>query len=349
MVDVSVIVPVYNVEDYLGECLDSIVNQSLRNIEIICINDGSSDNSLDILNEYAKRDDRIKVIDQENAGLGASRNQGLINAKGKYVLFIDSDDYIDLTTLEKLYDNAISNDSDMVLYKFLKLNKNRISKRKVAFRIDEIFGQRDYSHFTFTYADVKPQVLNTAFSACLKLYKKEFLDSDDDFYFSTGTAFEDVLFHVKVMLNASRISFVPEYLYYYRFNQNSIVNTCENAFDILKVIDSVEEYLIKSDYYNEFIDEFNLFKVAQIYSYVKSSKSAEFFDLAKKEYESINLDGNEVISKYYLEAYELVMNSNDYNDYLKKQKDKNNLKSKNKPSSNNISFRNKLVRLFRKF
>ena len=96
-------------------------------------------------------------------------------------------------------------------------------------------------------------------------------------------------------------------------------------------------------------DEFNLFKVAQIYSYVKSSKSTEFFDLAKKEYESIDLNGNEVISKYYLEAYELVMNSKDYNDYLKKQKDKNNLKSKNKPSSNNISLRNKLISLFRKF
>uniref|UniRef100_UPI003864C4B3 glycosyltransferase family 2 protein n=1 Tax=Methanobrevibacter sp. TaxID=66852 RepID=UPI003864C4B3 len=118
MCDVSVIIPVYNVEKYLKECLDSVCNQTLANIEIICVNDGSTDNSLAILNEYAQKDGRIKIISQENQGLGAARNRGLEDASADYVYFLDSDDYIELTTLEKLFNNAVSNSSDVVLFKF---------------------------------------------------------------------------------------------------------------------------------------------------------------------------------------------------------------------------------------
>ena len=123
MVKVSVIVPVYNVENFLKECLDSIVNQTLYDIEIICINDGSTDNSLAILESYAKSDDRIKIISQENKGLGAVRNVAFNHISGDYVFFIDSDDYIDLNTLKKLYENAISNDSDLVFFKIARFDE----------------------------------------------------------------------------------------------------------------------------------------------------------------------------------------------------------------------------------
>lgn len=316
MVDISVIVPVFNVEIYLHDCLTSICNQTLSDIEIICVNDGSTDNSLDILNNFAKKDNRIRIINQKNSGLGVSRNIGLSVARGKYIYFIDSDDYIDLSALEKLYDNAVSNDSDVVLFKFLKKLPNKVSKKHCEFKIDKIFGKTDYDKFVFDYHDIKKHVLNTAFSACLKLYKKEFLDSFDDLYFSTGTAFEDVLFHVKVMLNASKISFVPEYLYYYRFNQNSIVNTPDNYFDIFKVIDSVEEYLIASDHFEEFHDEFQLFKIAQISQFIMPSKSEEYFNRVRKEYQSINLKNNGIISDYYSNIYRRVLNSQNYYEYI---------------------------------
>lgn len=103
MVEISVVVPVYNVETYLEECLNSIINQTFSDIEIICINDGSTDSSLDILNDYSKKDDRIKIINQENKGLGATRNKGIDLAKGKYIFFIDSDDYIELNTFFELH------------------------------------------------------------------------------------------------------------------------------------------------------------------------------------------------------------------------------------------------------
>ena len=99
MVKVSVIIPVYNVEKYLGECLESIIDQSLEDIEIVCVNDGSTDNSLSILESYAELDNRIKIISQENHGLAAARNTGLKNINGDYVYFIDSDDFLELSAL----------------------------------------------------------------------------------------------------------------------------------------------------------------------------------------------------------------------------------------------------------
>ena len=109
MVAISVIIPVYNVEKYLGRCLDSVVNQTFTDIEIICINDGSSDNSLEILKRYAQRDRRIKIFTQENSGLSASRNVGMKYASGDYIYFIDSDDYLVKTAFEELYKIATIN------------------------------------------------------------------------------------------------------------------------------------------------------------------------------------------------------------------------------------------------
>ena len=109
MTKVSVIVPVYNVEDYLCECLDSLITQTLSDIEIICINDGSTDNSLEILTNYSKRDSRIKIITQENKGLSSARNRGFEFINGKYTYFIDSDDILKSDALEKLYNLAEAN------------------------------------------------------------------------------------------------------------------------------------------------------------------------------------------------------------------------------------------------
>ena len=121
MVKVSVIIPVYNVEDYLTECLDSIINQTFSDIEIICVNDGSTDNSLSILESYKKSDNRIKVFSQENAGQGAARNKGVENSCGVYVCFVDADDYIPHDAIEKYCKNIEKNNSDVVILTILLL------------------------------------------------------------------------------------------------------------------------------------------------------------------------------------------------------------------------------------
>lgn len=316
MCEISVIIPVYNVEKYLKECLDSVVNQSFTDLEIICVNDGSADKSSDILEEYSKKDSRIKIITQKNQGLGASRNNGLNLAKGKYVYFIDSDDYINPDTLEKLHESIESNRSDVVLFKFKTFDDARnVHNRGSEFRIDKIFGDRDYSDFTFTYNEVKKHVLNTAFSACLKLYSKDFLDSYDDFRFPENISYEDVVFHVKVMTRASRISFVNESMYHYRSNPDSISNLKSNGFDIFEVIDMVEDFLRQDDYYDILENEFALFKISQILTYLKSTKSEEFFQKAKNEFESFKINDMNFIKPKF-EEYNMVLESDSYLDYI---------------------------------
>lgn len=313
MCEISVIIPVYNVENYLTTCLDSVLNQSFGDIEVICINDGSTDNSQKILEDYAKSDDRIKIITQENKGLGASRNRGLKESQGKYIYFIDSDDYIDLNTLEKLHNSIINNSSDIVIFKFQTFAGD---KKEVGFKLDKIFGEIDYTNFKFTYHDVIHYVLNSAYSACGKLYKKEFLDSFDDFYFPEDVYYEDVVFHVKAMLRASAISFVPEELYYYRVNPDSISNSNENPFDIFKVIDKVELFLRNENFYDEFETEFIKFKITQILKYLFSSESNDYFNRAKdefKEMKNVNL-----IKKKWIDLYKLVLSSINYEDFILK-------------------------------
>lgn len=114
-IKVSVIVPVYNVEKYLKEAMDCIINQTLKEIEIICVDDGSTDSSLDILNKYADKDNRIIILEQENQGAGVARNTGLDIARGEYLSFLDPDDFFELTLLEEFYEKAISCDADIVV------------------------------------------------------------------------------------------------------------------------------------------------------------------------------------------------------------------------------------------
>ena len=115
MVAISIVIPVYNVEKYLRECLDSLINQTFNDFEVICVNDGSKDSSLEILNEYAQKDIRFKVISQENGGSGSARNNGLSRAQGKYVQFLDGDDYFEPEMLEKLYNLAEKHQADITV------------------------------------------------------------------------------------------------------------------------------------------------------------------------------------------------------------------------------------------
>ena len=141
MIKVSVIIPIFNVEKYLKKSLDSVVNQTLKEIEIIAIDDGSTDNSLNILKEYQNTDDRIIIFEQENKGPGEARNLALNHVKGEYVFFLDSDDWIELNTLEKLYNNAIENNCDLVLFDSIEHLPNDELKPRRFFILDNLKNQ----------------------------------------------------------------------------------------------------------------------------------------------------------------------------------------------------------------
>ncbi len=329
MVKISVIIPVYNVEKYLKECLESVLNQTFSDFELICVNDGSTDGSLEILEEYAKKDDRIRIISQENKGQGAARNIGIKNASGEYILFTDSDDFIDLNTLKLTYDNILSNDSDIVMFRANKYSEGKtISFPMYNFR--KVFPDADFNNFTFTYKDAKNFVLNGGYNPVTKLYKKEFLDSYDDLYFPEGIAFEDVMFHIKVMLRAKRISHVPEKLYYYRITPKSIMNTPKYTTDIFEMIDIVEEYLIENNYYDEFKWDLDYFKFRRADFHLLKSFSDEYFQTAKRRYSNIKYF--DLFKEEELDRFNLVLECNDFIEYLTKLYliDTENLRKNNK-------------------
>lgn len=206
---ISVIIPVYNVEKYLRECLDSIVKQTLNDIEIICVNDGSTDNSGAILEEYSVKDKRIRVITQENGGLSSARNCGIRNAIGKYIAFVDSDDFIAQNMMEKLYNKAECTNSDITVGDlFLYFHD---TKETALFR-----DQVSYLYLKnkiFTLAEYPEFVTNIA--AWDRIYLRSFLE-DIHAEFPNGLLYEDQPFTVYTLLHAKRISVVPEQLYYYR-------------------------------------------------------------------------------------------------------------------------------------
>ena len=231
MIKVSVIVPVYNVEDYLIECLTSIINQTLKEIEIICIDDCSTDSSYNILEEYAKKDDRIRIIPhKENKGLGPARNTGIKEAKGEYISFIDSDDYISKDYLENLYNTAKKYNTDVVnninIKKKLdnKLYLYEININNYLSRFQKLFKK---NHFEgISNANIKDEKENTKnypfVVAWNKLYRKTFLLDNDLFFMDIKKGSEDEDFYQRLLLNSPSISYNHNSIYYYRVRTSSL-------------------------------------------------------------------------------------------------------------------------------
>ena len=171
MKDISIIVPVYNAEKYLVKCLDSLVNQTKKNIEIILVNDGSKDKSIDILNEYKEKyPDMITIISQENQGQSAARNSGIENATGKYIAFVDSDDYVSKNMFEKLYEKAIEKDYDIVAS-----NVNCVYPDKNL----EIHSGVDFESTEMTKEEKSKLLLNMYTVVWNKIYKREIFENKE--------------------------------------------------------------------------------------------------------------------------------------------------------------------------
>ncbi len=308
MVEISVILPVYNSESYLRECLDSLVNQTFKDIEILCINDGSSDNSLQILKEYEKEDNRIILIDQNNIGVAKTRNNALKMVNGNYVYFMDSDDYLDVNAFKKLHANITANESEICILKAIFVNGEEKYKFP-AFDLDKEFSNVNFSKFTFTYKDIKSHVLNDLFAPWLKLYNREFLVNNEDFTFPEIKSYSDAPFHVKTLLNAGKISFVPEYLYYYRENEESLVHSSSNTINFFELSEIIKDYLIKNNFFDEFRSEFEAFQVVKLVYYMGFTDSCEFYTKAKSDLESIDFQNNSLILKQDADKANLILES----------------------------------------
>ena len=255
----SIIVPVYNVEKYLRRCLDSILNQTLTDIEVICVNDGSPDTSPEILEEYQKKDNRIVVINQENGGLGAARNTGINAARGEYLGFVDSDDFIVPTMYEKLYRKAKEQDADVVLCN-INLYFTESGETKI-FRDMRFYGNMERTG-SFTVNE-HPRILQSI-GVWDRIYRRAFIEKFN-LRNPEKRIYEDVLFTVQTSVLASRIAIVNEPLYYYRKNTGiSIVDkevtTDSYKFDFLKNLLESKEFLESRGEWEAFRREFLLFQ-----------------------------------------------------------------------------------------
>ena len=213
MPKVSIIVPVYNVEKLLSRCLNSLVNQSLSDIEIICVNDGSTDNSLNILKSFSEKDSRIIIIDKQNEGLSVARNTGMNIAKGKYIGFVDSDDWVDLDFYEKLYNSAINNGADIAVAGIIRTKKNQktfileYNKEEIANDIYQKISLCDIPECCFVWN---------------KIYKLDRLKSLN-IEFEAGRIYEDMIWIPQVLYSMDKVVAVPDTYYYYWRHANTLV------------------------------------------------------------------------------------------------------------------------------
>lgn len=212
-ISVSVIVPIYNVEKYLRKCLDTIINQTQKNIEIICINDGSTDDSYKILEEYAKLDKRIVIINQENLGLSVARNVGISKSHGEFIGFIDSDDWIDLNYFEALYNVAKKHNADIACCGFLRAYSASKFKKRMNIVSEAVFELAN-EKFRATDTPRRSYVFN-------KIYKREVIEKHK-LQFPPGVYFEDTHFMVRALYFSKKLVTTPDTLYYYRVNRSSI-------------------------------------------------------------------------------------------------------------------------------
>jgi len=211
---VSVVVPVYNVEKYLDRCIDSLVNQTYKQLEIILVDDGSPDNCPQICDKWAEQDSRIRVIHKVNAGLGMARNTGIENANGKYICFFDSDDYVDLHTVEKCVHSAECNKSDVVLFGFYDVYDNGETKPLPITDTNLIYKDKDVLNILLPDLLINSHGLDI--SACAKMFRLDLLNKNDiSFKSEREIISEDAFFIIEVLKNVSVASIVPESLYYY--------------------------------------------------------------------------------------------------------------------------------------
>lgn len=237
---VSVIIPVYNAEKYLRECLDSVLTQTFEGFELLLINDGSTDNSGSICEEYAKSDSRVVVFHKKNNGVSAARNTGIDKSNGKFIVFVDSDDYVEPNFLENLFND--SKEAELVISGIVKIKKDKIdSSINFPDRIVDIADKQTYleeypiSDFGYPFS---------------KIYKKQILDKYQIRFFEDVHMFEDVLFLFEYLKFCDKIKFNDKSLYNYVIAEGESLSTKVNSFE--------SEYLGFITFYNQITEDFKI-------------------------------------------------------------------------------------------
>lgn len=245
MIKISVVVPVYNAERYLIKCVNSIMNQSFKEkYELILVNDGSEDHSEDIINKKIDEfgSDRIVKVNQKNGGQGKARNAGVRVARGEYITFVDSDDYIDKEMLKDLYERAIQEKSDLVICDYIEeIEENKIYKKSLYKELE----------------DINKEYILTVAGPCSKLIKRSLIE-ENDLYFPENMIYEDLAIMPTLGAFASKITYIKKPYYYYYIRNNSSMRQIEynsKLKDIFKAMELLEKKIIDTDLKEKYLEE----------------------------------------------------------------------------------------------
>lgn len=296
---VSIIVPVYNVEKYIGKCMESLINQTYKNIEILIINDGSPDNSIDVVKTF--KDERIKIINQKNKGVSAARNNGLKHAHGKYIIFVDSDDYLSNDFVEYMLSLVKKNNSD---FAFSTNNYKNNKETQVSIIKEETISSNN------AVADLlSPDITVGCWN---KIYNHNFL-KDNNLLFSTDLFYgEGLQFIIECSKCAKRVSKTNKKIYYYRKNNDSSATT---RFNIEKLYNGEKSLLLlknKIDLKNErvksmFILHLSTFYLGAIVKLIKNKKKKEYIEKYNYWRKQIQKNLGIILKSKYISLYRKLM------------------------------------------
>lgn len=340
--------PVYNLEDYIEHAMESLFNQTLKDIEIVCVNDGSVDNSLEVLKEYESKYDFIKVFSQENKGAGPALNKCIEEATGEYIAFLDADDiYVDDDALEKMYDYAFENNADMVAgnLKFVEGDDYKI--------VDADHYKRGLYRLCDKKTSISPDHYGIPYAFYKNIFKREFLNKHD-IRFPPYKRGVDTLFLARALVNVDRIYTIPVWLYGYNhavgggFNKKlSDYDFIRNFFKVFKGVfdtfyeagfdkvahefkkelilyfnfkDNATDYGIyelvlevfgeDGKYFEDFKDEYEVFVATQLINHLYENPTDELYESTKQEILDLNLNENKIVSEDLLKKVHLLLSSN---------------------------------------
>ena len=252
MTKVSIIVPFHNVENYIGQCIESLVKQTLQDIEIIFVDDASDDGSKLIVQQYMYDDNRISLLSTESpSGQSYARNLGLDVAKGEYIGFVDSDDWVELDMFEKMYNRAKEGDTDITMCQAqLYDDKEKTTYTNDYYSLKPLEALKD--NISFSPYDTKDEILNINVVLWNKIYKKEFLQRINA-KFQNGYIYEDLPFFFETYLSAERINILWESLYYYRQNRmfSTMQNSDKKVYDRIPMVELTYKIIQNTDFFNE--------------------------------------------------------------------------------------------------
>lgn len=265
---ISIIIPVYNVEKYLKRCIDSVINQTYKDIEVILIDDGSTDDSAQICDDYCKKDNRIQVIHKENGGLSSARNVGIEKSTGKYIMFLDSDDWLELETCDIVYKTAQNYNADIIMWPYVR-EINGKSKKKVIFKeecivFDKTTAKKQLHRRMIGLLGEElatPQNADAIVTACVKLYKSNIIkDNKINFVDTKLIGTEDALFNLYVFGHVKKVIYINKYFYHYR-RDNIVSLTTKYKQELYKqwsnLFNIMSNYIVDNNLDNSYTQALN--------------------------------------------------------------------------------------------